>query len=492
MSVNYRPLYIYGITDQKEFGNAYQCKKTQIIAMYYTSFWGYKSESIRRIPIKLTSNECWILKLSNKCGNNLMTCDGDNCRFYPTLTPDHSWNSDIRVVYEECIISTRFISAKDLDSKVIAPHCAIKDKQCSLHDSIVVWSKTIIHDCPLYDIGKGYFKWENNILVSTEETHLAFQPISIVEHCGSKVVLTSDGLFLSLYMVKTAIKDMNGIKNIKSLMDMSLADRDFDKVTAIKKRKEIVKDLCSMVKMNLKMHMHETNSYFRIPDLSGNEIIMYANEGNIYKPLCTKIKQLTLLETTKCYENMPIEFVYKNKNVRAFLDTDNIISQVGNEKTCQFDYSKYFIQNKSAAVYTGNKIQVIDNSKIHTQDLNMINGRLEDSSLTHPEIIINGITEHDKNEDNLNTRFDPNSEDSIDDKLTDFKDSVVNNIFSSSILKVLSIILILAVLAISMVSIFMLCNPITKLVRYIKRRCKQRELPNYNEVALQPINPNRK
>ncbi len=30
--------HVYGALDQKEFGNAFQCKKTQIIATYYSSF----------------------------------------------------------------------------------------------------------------------------------------------------------------------------------------------------------------------------------------------------------------------------------------------------------------------------------------------------------------------------------------------------------------------------------------------------------------------
>ncbi len=122
----------------------------------------------------------------------------------------------------------------------------------------------MIHECPLYEITQSKFELQDNILISTYESHLAFEVTGMINMCSSKVVTTSDGLFISHNRLRNEIKNLNGAKDIKGLMDMSLADKDYDKITAIKTRSEIVEDLCNMVKMNVKMHMHEINSYFKI------------------------------------------------------------------------------------------------------------------------------------------------------------------------------------------------------------------------------------
>jgi hypothetical protein len=116
-----------------------------------------------------------------------------------------------------------------------------KTKQCILHD-LVVWDTTVIHECPLYEIG---FELRENILISNTENHLAFEAISISEQCCSKMVATSDGLFLTNVKLSNIIKNINGLKDMKSLIDMTLADADFDNITAITKRSDRNKRLCN-------------------------------------------------------------------------------------------------------------------------------------------------------------------------------------------------------------------------------------------------------
>jgi hypothetical protein len=74
---------------------------------------------------------------------------------------------------------------------------------------------------------------------------------------------------------------------------MTLADADFDNITAITKRSDRNKRLCNWLKFSIKMHMHERNSYFKEPDMKVNKIIMYVQQGTLYKQLCTKINKIT-------------------------------------------------------------------------------------------------------------------------------------------------------------------------------------------------------
>jgi hypothetical protein len=483
-----RQLYIMGVLDQIEFGKAYQCKKIQVVATYFSSFFGYKSESIRRIPLQLTANECWVMKLSGKCGNNLMNCDGDNCEFYPTLTPEYNWNSDTRILYEECIISSRFISAKNVDSKIIAPHCSVKDKQCVLHDSVVVWDKTVIHECPLYEIGSSRFELKENILISTTENHLAFEAVSVTEQCGVKMVSTSDGLFIASVKPVSIIQKAPGLKDMKGLIDMTLADADYDKIVAIRKRSELITDLCNMLTMSIKMHMHETNSYFKIPDLNGHQIILYVNEGNLYKPLCAKIYKIQFINASKCYYNAPIEFAYSNKTVKGFLGQDNILYQIGMEKICSNSQSTYYLMDGFTVTYTGNISTYFNNSLIHTVDLNIVNGLLETTDLTHNKAVVDSIDAvsefiklNERSGDELDTIFNPNSEDALDSKFENFKDHTVKYFLTNSIFKIFCILAAIFIFMLCACSIYMSCNPILGFIRCIKSKSKQ------DRIAFQPI-----
>ncbi len=122
----------------------------------------------------MNAEECWMMKWSNKCEENVMNCDYDFCSYEPYIKPDYNWGATTTSIFYSCSIRTKIVAAKTESDFVFSPHCKISDNNCSLPHSIIVWDNTVIHKCPYYRVTTTNFFAMSDVVVS-DWSRLAFQ-----------------------------------------------------------------------------------------------------------------------------------------------------------------------------------------------------------------------------------------------------------------------------------------------------------------------------
>ena len=92
---------------------------------------------------------------------------------------------------------------------------------------------------------------------------------------------------------------------------------------------------CSTMVNLLNWYRMFNDKYFRLLDKSTTPMILYTHNGMLYRPKCIDIYKIFILEnTSKCYDDIPIIFNDKSKNVTGFLSVLGLIKDVSREVKC--------------------------------------------------------------------------------------------------------------------------------------------------------------
>jgi hypothetical protein len=186
------------------------------------------------------------------------------------------------------------------------PHVLQKDLACVLHDSTIVWEQSIIHTCPLtHVITLNLTKPDNtkSILIN-DSNHLLFQAKDKYYHiCGKVFMQTEEGALLLKITIqsddlnqKQYVEDLVKTKNINAnaLAQFQLADKDYTFYNELETQNKIRDYVCNNFVSILHLFKNMQNKFTRIYDSNGNDLTIYANNGNIIVPQCTRVKTVNV------------------------------------------------------------------------------------------------------------------------------------------------------------------------------------------------------
>ena len=377
-------------------GKAFQCKKVIYTRTWSKNFWGteYRNDEVK--TENLDSESCWYMVNTKKCvyGSlvNNMTCDENmNCNFEEIIKDEYSWMQDITKSFAHCYVSPKFIAESDLNSHIFNGKCKVSDWFCKMHDSIIVWHRDVIHSCPFKIISLGNM-FSKEMYFLEKEQKLGFQFKSIETHCGVDMIKTTEGLYLAppINEIKK-LEKFDDFKDTKGAYDMLLADADYKMLETMEDDKYLLYKECTTFVSMLKLFAFNDNQFLRTQDYQGKDIILYTSGGMIYLPHCVKITNVTVFKLEQCYEDLPVKFIYKNREIFGFVTTNRILRISSIPKPCKSShiYIPLPYLNKTIVAYNQD-LGIVDSLYVKFQDFEFFNHSLS-KNLSHAENIVQGI-----------------------------------------------------------------------------------------------------
>ena len=255
-----------------------------------------------------------------------MSCDEKNNCNYEEFPPDeYSWFGESTKTFYHCYFSPKVISESDIDSHIFTGFCKVSDWFCILRDSIVVWSKDVVHSCPFRKVSDGYFD-SVGTLITERSQKLGFQFKNIETNCGLDFLSTTEGLYLAPLVKELPILDtFESFADTRGLMDLTLADEDYRALELLNDEKEILLRECNIFVSLLQVLSFSNDKFMRMKDFKKKEVIVYSSMGQIFLPRCVKIPKINLVSKVGCYEDVPITFYLGKYLENGFLTQDRII-----------------------------------------------------------------------------------------------------------------------------------------------------------------------
>ena len=125
-------------------------------------------------------------------------------------------------------------------------------------------------------------------------------------------------------------------------------------------------------------------------DHEEQQLIVYAVDGQIYRPLCIPIKKVTVIPNTgQCFDNIKVRFDRSGVKIIGFLTEDRILTVAATQKTCS-DNIKYVNVGDKTIVGIGQKQSVVNTSAINFAKISFADSKL-DINTTHFKPLLNGV-----------------------------------------------------------------------------------------------------
>jgi hypothetical protein len=373
-------------------GVAYQCKQIEYETTFSESFWGSKFKNTVKRVVDMKARDCWTMINTKRCNMQPMICDNNNCEYEKLPTDNFGWFSDNTITYYACYTSQRIISAETQDEHIFGNECTVKDFNCSFHDSIIVWKRDVIHTCPFKMVGSGTFL-ASGIILKDDNLKLAFQFKNIETHCEQELILTSEGLYLN-YNEEAKVDLHLEVENIghdgKTYADLALADNDYKYLITIEEfRKNFLQECRNFISVLNVLELSE-NKYIKLPDYKNNEIILFTANDQIYLPTCVDVNEFEIINSDKCYEDVPIKFKLGKEKVIGFL-TRELIIRIDSRQVCN-NFAKYIELRNSdlTIVYEKTNISLLKTNSLKFNHINFLNINLQ-QNLTHSSLVLEGI-----------------------------------------------------------------------------------------------------
>jgi hypothetical protein len=192
----------------------------------------------------------------------------------------------------------------------------------------MVWSNELIKECPFEWVKTIKLEKFSGLLINKEENKL-FQPTTNMTICDSiNVLSTAEGFYLS--QDKQVLKLDKAGEDLKIIDELLLSEIDYNQMSLL----QLVTNLfaitnvkmCQLYKSFVNLYSKLDDEFFTFSDFTGNEAILYSNEGQIFLPTCITINHISLVpETSKCYRDIPITLELNNQTITAFLTKEKII-----------------------------------------------------------------------------------------------------------------------------------------------------------------------
>ena len=348
-----KEIYVAQMLHYKISGRGFQCKKNRLLRITSESIFFEKSTSLKVEHVHLSEEDCWYMVKTKKCGDFEMICNGEICEFEGEPLESYSWASTTTTHNYSCQVVPRYIATQNYDDLLFGALCKTSENHCNLFDSIVVWrSSEIVHYCPftiiaetnismIYGKVDRYIDPKNNWLFSPTGKHI------LCNECNLLFFETGEGLYILFKKQNQKLSCVaRNITESKAITEILLAESDYTTYRSFRELTELNYQICLHYMSMVNMFRLFDDRYLRLPDLRGNNAILYTKSGSIFIPQCTKIDKIIVHENNKfCYRDTPISFTHQNQTVNAFLTTEGIIRKTSKIIECNGDTQIILLKN---------------------------------------------------------------------------------------------------------------------------------------------------
>jgi len=306
-----------------------------------------------------------------------MECAGNRCRNKePNLDEMYSYYGPTVVEHRSCEIKFTHISAENPESIVFNSNCRVKDQHCQMPDSCLIWNlNKIKNSCPYETLLETNVDLEANIkdktVLVSHTDRIAFQIRRKTKTCNNlDVYETTENLYLTIiraYDSWEGHKLAKGNSMIENQIKLLESEADYRQATAANTFKEMDKRSCFELKNNIQTIADTVHDDFRtITDAKGKKLQIYAYAGNIYLPECERGYKITeLVETQKCYKDIPVIAKRANASIKIFLTKKKILTEASEEIGCATKQAiEIIIEDKRQIIKAeGNRAEMIPFNK---------------------------------------------------------------------------------------------------------------------------------
>jgi hypothetical protein len=250
-----------------------------------------------------------------------MECHGDHCEYQELAEETEESYSISEAVTHQCEIYKQLIYSEDLNTPVVAEglsSCTARDLQCKLRETLMIWDKQIIHECPLYQINTVIGNVKKG-LVTAENLAFKITKRKNISDCGIMTYETTEGVLLSTDLKAETIEKSN--LEFQDNFHLLLGDMDARSAKILnlfsKWNTDANSYICNILRSILKVVERQNNDYFTLYDANGDEMIFYNNYGEIVTAKCVAIdKIIPEVETENNYVDIPVEITLNNRKVK--------------------------------------------------------------------------------------------------------------------------------------------------------------------------------
>ena len=414
-------------------GTGWQCKMEEIKYSFSESYFKEEITTISAAVTKeLTAEDCRYMVATKKCIKESMSCENGGCYYEDTPTPEFNYFKTIEKIQTKCIFFPRIITAANVDDLLFSNYhnpCRAEAGYCKLHDSVVIWTRDIIHECPYEQIGDPLVmetigsrrnlvttvleeKEDDTITLvdgpKTSTLHhtrkirqvekiavppLLFKITGSIQACGIEMLTTTEGMFLTKDINQAKFKlSTQKLADIKTHFDLTLAESDSRFEEMHHYNDKMITLMCYSTMSLLRVFAQTHDKYVTITDSRNNDIILYSNHGSIYRPVCIQIVEIDIIEkTTYCYKDTPVQFSYNNVTVNAFLNSQGILKPTSQLQSCNVTFQRILLPSKRVIIRNNTKITLRDKLTIPSTFLDILITDNSDQNFNHHQNIIQDI-----------------------------------------------------------------------------------------------------
>ena len=227
--------------------------------------------------------------------------------------------------------------------------------------------------------------------------NLVFQPEKIEKHCNTYLLKTTEGLYLTNESIfyRLSVITEKSINSIKDMIDLTLAENDYIKHQYFSQKQQEYFDACRNFIETLNVFSLIDDEFLITQDFRKNNVILYSNGGQIFRPSCTQIDNMKIpYKTDTCYKHIPVSFEYLNRTLNGFLTPQGIIRDTSSKIICtNFPTYVNINLNTSSSLIVfklANTYHVVKPETIKFKQLNFLN-TLVHEKLEHTQILVEGF-----------------------------------------------------------------------------------------------------
>ena len=410
-----------------------------------------------------------------------MICENSNCWYTPTIKAEYKWWDTVVIKEESCKFHPKTIVAKDIKSNLFGTRCLPEDLECNLHDSIVIWEKSILHECPFNKIFQEVFSHSNNLIWS-DKLHVLFQTTEEKTYCNLQMWETREGLFIlpTSKITNPQLHYLSGILTTidqKALTDLQLSDSDYYELKNIKMIERINKRVCKLFRTDLELFRLTKSKFLKLKDDNNNQLILFSSNNAIFVPTCVDIETFfTKDKTIFCYKDIAVSFYLNDKEINGFLTEDLVLVKSSNHVDCTKSPRSFQFPALKVTIELQDNNIIAKHFDFRSIRINPRMKNFTDLNFHHSQQVINGINSIE------NAQIFIDGDDTLVIERNAINSSNViesDNSWSSGFLRTLKVIgsIISSLIVLCLIILVVICiQPITKSLNVLANRLKRKDL----------------
>lgn len=386
--------------------------------------------------------------------------------------------------------------------------CNYHKRKCKLKDTLVVWDDKVFKPCPFSFVEEVNLEVYEDDIMYDKKRKRVFQVVRKLfdayagAFCPGDIYETQQGLYLTQSSVIRKYPTINVEQ--RTVDELILEESDSKNLVIMKLLKELNVRTCRLISNNLKNLARTLDKVFiSVNDVRDNEVVLFIANGRVWAPRCVGINNVTIKNTSLCYQDIPTTFTYKNQSNNGFLDRNvkGLIKASSIEIKCTNDVKEYHVDSENIVRTVANNQFLEKNiyKEDHEIKLSLIDFNATRLNFDHYSQILEGDDAIERfveltrvaQEPEGNKYFITKSEHSVDSDLA----ISINNVFSiilnwkKYLIIALSCIIIIVIIWIMMCCCGGCSNCICRCCKLTRclfcKCCKKRKIKRNNDVFIE-------